>query len=1272
MTKSESPPGARGIVRVDGFDGDVDVPIGTATVLRGRWLATCAHVITKHWELGDERKKIEQRPAGCGRTFALPGSPIGSGSPARSIRFHRHIDVALVELDEPLAGVGPYPMLRAHESDLRADLLPLPFAATGFPHRDPTPTRYVDLKLTERSGADRGDRATYYLTGGPEAGTSGGPLLAWIDAEWVCLGIAQLGGRGASGAVAWSTDVLASIPDLPDEVRDHLAALPTLRQALADDPQLAAFLRHEIARLDKIPHLMRSGLRHADLDSLYQRRLVRLAPPGMREREVADLAADASTRPCDLRTLLRRANSARQTWLVVGEPGMGKTTLFRHEAWRLSHRLARRLEALVQTRTRLVPLFVRLPQLVRRWIATENAPRDPGVTRLEHALMTMPGTSPHARIAIRRALRPRIALLLDGFDEAIVKKPEREALREVLAAVANEFRGCAVLISSRPAGVVENGTIRTEMLPPGTRIAELQPLGPQERVELVRKLAALKSGKEVAARDVEAWFARALDDPRSEGLSGNPLWLTLQALLFAPKKKSRRGQGGPDEPSAPPATLADLVYDAIAVLLSGEHQELPDGHGTIDQDARDLAHEPLSPAKQDAARALLCFVAERLTALGAEAAPIGELAALWRVWTGKSSRTATEREAQAEIELAPESLFAQPHLDVAALGRRDAATLWPDEDLQVWHELRLKTGLVVQPGADHAVTPSDDDDEPWRFWHRLFQEALAAEALAMRWQHDRQGVLAVLQHEVEEAARRADKSHLIPKGTYNYLLREFRERWPAILDIQRNRMGENWWLNWCGASMARGSGPWIRLDRAIAGEVVEVPEDELPEPSPWGEVVVFFSNRVDDASDLAGLAVSLEEQQLHRFLRQARHVSQTALLQLIASLPADGLRGQVIEAASRFLRGEAEITAFLAGARSHFDEYGAWCWFADELLRSLEQTESWAGQARRSHWSSMPDARSVPVPVGLSGEPWIGVDGGAFWMGSPSGDAQAYNDEHPQHPVTVSSFRMWRTPVTVAQYRVFDPQHQDDWTSDDDVPKSERLTRPVTNVSWWAAMAYSRWAWFWITDRHRLDGTLPSEAEWEFSCRAMRDQPAEKHTRYWFGNDESDLAAHAWYRENSRNRVHAVAHFAANEFGLHDIHGNVWEWCRDHGYVYDRQPGDGSVSDPEGPAVGALRAVRGGGYGGNARGCRSACRGWSLTGVRNGGLGFRPVLPAARARQALEDRSLSSGVNRRPAAGPADPAGSPACNRQSPPQSQPTADRTVRSLPIGIPSLRQE
>jgi len=126
---------------------------------------------------------------------------------------------------------------------------------------------------------------------------------------------------------------------------------------------------------------------------------------------------------------------------------------------------------------------------------------------------------------------------------------------------------------------------------------------------------------------------------------------------------------------------------------------------------------------------------------------------------------------------------------------------------------------------------------------------------------------------------------------------------------------------------------------------------------------------------------------------------------------------------------------------------------------------------------------------------------------------------------------------------------------------------------------------------------LPTEAEWEYACRAGST------TKYSFGDDPRKLGEYGWYNENSDGKTHIVGQKRRSDFGLYDMHGNVAEWCWDGGDVYHYA--QSAVVNPQGPAEASQRVIRGEGWSSSPRGCRSAFRFRDAPDVRNCYLGFR-------------------------------------------------------------------
>ena len=225
-----------------------------------------------------------------------------------------------------------------------------------------------------------------------------------------------------------------------------------------------------------------------------------------------------------------------------------------------------------------------------------------------------------------------------------------------------------------------------------------------------------------------------------------------------------------------------------------------------------------------------------------------------------------------------------------------------------------------------------------------------------------------------------------------------------------------------------------------------------------------------------------------------------------------------------------------------------------------------------------------------------------FVMGSPEGEEGRGSDEAQVRVVLTQPFWVRPVSVTYGQWLLMAAKqdHLAIWG------REARL--PLTLVSWFEASLYARWLEHWRRRRGlaHMGGapaeyrvSLPSEAQREFFTRA------DTTTRFWRGDDEADLEAVGWSIANSRERVHPVAEKPANRWGLHDVHGNVWEWCRDR---HARELRGGR--DPLDVSGGRSRVLRGGSCLGDAKGCRSANRNMSVpdgVGVVNG---LRLVLSA--------------------------------------------------------------
>jgi formylglycine-generating enzyme required for sulfatase activity len=233
----------------------------------------------------------------------------------------------------------------------------------------------------------------------------------------------------------------------------------------------------------------------------------------------------------------------------------------------------------------------------------------------------------------------------------------------------------------------------------------------------------------------------------------------------------------------------------------------------------------------------------------------------------------------------------------------------------------------------------------------------------------------------------------------------------------------------------------------------------------------------------------------------------------------------------------------------------------------------------------------------------VPIPGGTFWMGSPEGEKGRGDDEGPRHPVRVRPFWMGKCEVTWDEFDLYTPPPPKEKRRDLDVAAmaADAVTRPsppyidetwgfgragypVVAITHHHAMEYCRWLSYKTGRFYRL----PTEAEWEFACRAGT------RTAYHFGDDPARLGDHAWFEDNAGESTHPAGSKKPNPWGLYDVYGNVAEWCLDH-YKKDcyaglplQSPALAPVELPTGRRY--PHAARGGSWADPARSCRSAAR----------------------------------------------------------------------------------
>ncbi len=222
--------------------------------------------------------------------------------------------------------------------------------------------------------------------------------------------------------------------------------------------------------------------------------------------------------------------------------------------------------------------------------------------------------------------------------------------------------------------------------------------------------------------------------------------------------------------------------------------------------------------------------------------------------------------------------------------------------------------------------------------------------------------------------------------------------------------------------------------------------------------------------------------------------------------------------------------------------------------------------------------QEVTTPLGIE---MVLIPSGEFSMGSEAGEA----DERPVHPVKVDSFYMDKYEVTQKAYEALMGKN---------TSKFKDPNQPVEQLGWLAAVQYCNMRSLredlepcyqfepLQCDFQATGYRLPTEAEWEYACRAGSTTP------YYYGIDPAKLSRYAWFKENSNKTTQAVGQKIPNAWGLHDMLGNVWEWCNDI-YREDYYAQSQSVN-PRGPLEGDMRVLRGGGWNSSAESCRCSTR----------------------------------------------------------------------------------
>jgi len=352
------------------------------------------------------------------------------------------------------------------------------------------------------------------------------------------------------------------------------------------------------------------------------------------------------------------------------------------------------------------------------------------------------------------------------------------------------------------------------------------------------------------------------------------------------------------------------------------------------------------------------------------------------------------------------------------------------------------------------------------------------------------------------------------------------------------------------------------------GEVFAPKRDESTNPARWGEVFALLAGQLADPAFLLDAITAASSDLALRTLPSIDALSPIDVVTRFVSI--DRWEPERLERMlDRWNLAAQSRRDLLWGAVSDqtpVEGLGRIWWMLEQIEHATPSREAFFQRCGR------------PLPkAGLL--TWARIPGGTFAMGSAKSD---YNDERPVRSVSVRAFELAATTVTVLQWAPFATP-----SATQVKPKDAQL--PATAVDWFAARLYCAW----------LGARLPSEAEWEYACRAGTK------TEYWSGNGKKSLERVGWYDENSDRQVHAVGEKPENPWGLFDMHGNVWEWCEDTwASDYKTAPTDGSAWVDE---ASSYRVIRGGSFESTAEIARSAYRFRSPRSLRWVSAGFRPA-----------------------------------------------------------------
>lgn len=273
--------------------------------------------------------------------------------------------------------------------------------------------------------------------------------------------------------------------------------------------------------------------------------------------------------------------------------------------------------------------------------------------------------------------------------------------------------------------------------------------------------------------------------------------------------------------------------------------------------------------------------------------------------------------------------------------------------------------------------------------------------------------------------------------------------------------------------------------------------------------------------------------------------------------------------------------------------------FVDQARKQAPAQNNLASSEGAGYDSAIFPVTGEPLEqtININLEPLVGQKGirmtlalipaGEFVMGSGAAEKGRKDNEGPVRKVFISKpFYMGIYEVTQEQYNAVMGNNPAKFNGPDN---------PVEQVTWKQAMFFCEK----ISKITKMKFSLPTEAQWEYAARAG------SQTRFYFGDDDSELDTCAWYKKNSKKKSHPVGRKKPNKFGLYDMHGNVFEWCMDW---YQGNYINLATKDPGGPKQGSNHVIRGGAWHNDSKICRSANRSYGSYDYYDSGIGFRVIL----------------------------------------------------------------